>query len=78
MPRVLSRRELAPYEGRYEDEYIAPDGTLGKNVYELRGHQAPEEIARPYKFFYWVDPWGVQWEMEQCRPIDRGFGYPPK
>ncbi len=39
VPRVLSRRELAPYEGRYEDEYIATDGTVGKNVYELRGHR---------------------------------------
>jgi hypothetical protein len=25
----------------------------------------------PYKFFYWIDPWGVQWEMEQGRPVDR-------
>lgn len=23
------------------------------------------------KFFYWIDPWGVQWEMEQGRPVDR-------
>jgi len=21
------------------------------------------------KFFYWIDPWGVQWEMEEGRPI---------
>jgi purine nucleosidase len=21
--------------------------------------------------FYWIDPWGVQWEMEQGRPVDR-------
>lgn len=39
MPRVLSRRELAPYEGLYTDEYIATDGKVGKNVYELRAHQ---------------------------------------
>jgi hypothetical protein len=25
----------------------------------------------PYKFFYWIDPWGVQWEMEQGRPLGR-------
>jgi catechol 2,3-dioxygenase-like lactoylglutathione lyase family enzyme len=32
----------------------------------------PEEITPfPYKFFYWIDPWGVQWEMEQGRPVDR-------
>jgi catechol 2,3-dioxygenase-like lactoylglutathione lyase family enzyme len=32
----------------------------------------PEELTPfPYKFFYWIDPWGVQWEMEQGRPVDR-------
>lgn len=32
----------------------------------------PEQIAPyPYKFFYWIDPWGIQWEMEQGRPVDR-------
>jgi hypothetical protein len=32
----------------------------------------PEQIAPyPYKFFYWIDPWGVQWEMEEGRPLDR-------
>ena len=32
----------------------------------------PEEITPyPYKFFYWIDPWGVQWEMEQGRPVGR-------
>jgi catechol 2,3-dioxygenase-like lactoylglutathione lyase family enzyme len=25
----------------------------------------------PYKFFYLIDPWGVQSEMEQGRPFDR-------
>jgi catechol 2,3-dioxygenase-like lactoylglutathione lyase family enzyme len=30
----------------------------------------PEEITPyPYKFFYWVDPWGVQWEFEEGRPV---------
>ena len=29
----------------------------------------PEELTPfPYKFFYWIDPWGVQWEMgEEAR-----------
>lgn len=32
----------------------------------------PEELKPfPITFFYWIDPWGVQWEMEQGRPIDR-------
>ena len=32
----------------------------------------PEELTPfPYKFFYWIDPWGVQWEMEEGRPIDQ-------
>jgi catechol 2,3-dioxygenase-like lactoylglutathione lyase family enzyme len=32
----------------------------------------PEELTPyPYKFFYWIDPWGVQWEIEQGRPIGR-------
>jgi CubicO group peptidase (beta-lactamase class C family) len=39
VPRVLSRSELAPYEGRYENEYIATDGKTGKDVFELRGHK---------------------------------------
>lgn len=35
------------------------------------GH-VPEQISPyPYKFFYWIDPWGVQWEMEQGRPSGR-------
>jgi CubicO group peptidase (beta-lactamase class C family) len=70
VPRVLSRRELAPYEGRYEDKYIATDGTAGKNVYELRGHQGglrstpvvgempvldPESAAPPDYVFYRKD-----------------------
>jgi catechol 2,3-dioxygenase-like lactoylglutathione lyase family enzyme len=41
--------------------------------FEILGHDhVPEEISPyPYKFFYWIDPWGVQWEMEQGRPVDR-------
>jgi catechol 2,3-dioxygenase-like lactoylglutathione lyase family enzyme len=32
----------------------------------------PEELTPfPYRFFYWVDPWGVQWEMEEGRPVGR-------
>jgi len=31
----------------------------------------PPEYLEPVKikFFYWLDPWGVQWEMEEGRPI---------
>jgi catechol 2,3-dioxygenase-like lactoylglutathione lyase family enzyme len=31
----------------------------------------PPEYLTPVKikFFYWLDPWGVQWEMEEGRPI---------
>ncbi len=30
----------------------------------------PEELSPlKIKFFYWRDPWGVQWEMEEGRPI---------
>ncbi len=30
----------------------------------------PEELTPvTIKFFYWLDPWGVQWEMEEGRPI---------
>jgi len=31
----------------------------------------PEQLTPwPYKFFYWIDPWGLQWEMEEGRPTD--------
>ena len=36
MTQVLSRRELAAYEGRYEAEMIMPDGAMTNTVYELR------------------------------------------
>jgi hypothetical protein len=36
LPQFLSRRQLAPYEGRYEAEMIEPDGALTKTIYELR------------------------------------------
>ncbi|HEY3946821.1 MAG TPA: hypothetical protein VGL78_16465 [Solirubrobacteraceae bacterium] len=45
-----------------------------QRAYEKRGlhieilgqDHVPEELTPfPYKFFYWIDPWGVQWEMEQ-------------
>ncbi len=35
----------------------------------------PEELTPfPIKFFYWIDPWGVQWEMEQGRPMGTAVG----
>jgi catechol 2,3-dioxygenase-like lactoylglutathione lyase family enzyme len=44
----------------------------GLRIDILGGDHIPEELTPfPYKFFYWIDPWGVQWEMEQGRPIDR-------
>ncbi len=43
----------------------------GLQIEILGQDHVPEEIAPyPYTFFYWIDPWGVQWEMEQGRPID--------
>jgi catechol 2,3-dioxygenase-like lactoylglutathione lyase family enzyme len=42
----------------------------GLDIEILGGDHVPEEIAPyPYTFFYWIDPWGVQWEMEQGRPV---------
>jgi catechol 2,3-dioxygenase-like lactoylglutathione lyase family enzyme len=44
----------------------------GLHIEILGQDHAPEELTPfPYKFFYWIDPWGVQWEMEQGRPVDR-------
>lgn len=44
----------------------------GLHIEILGQDHIPEEIAPfPYKFFYWIDPWGVQWEMEQGRPVER-------
>jgi catechol 2,3-dioxygenase-like lactoylglutathione lyase family enzyme len=44
----------------------------GLRIEILGGDHVPEELTPfPYKFFYWIDPWGVQWEMEQGRPLDR-------
>jgi len=44
----------------------------GLRIDVLGQDHIPEEITPyPYKFFYWIDPWGVQWEMEQGRPVDR-------
>ena len=44
----------------------------GLRIEILGEDHVPEELTSfPYKFFYWIDPWGVQWEMEQGRPIER-------
>ena len=37
VPQVLSRRQLAPYEGRYVAEMIEADGVVTQTVYELHG-----------------------------------------
>lgn len=51
-----------------QDTYAA----RGLQIEIFGGDHVPEEISPfPYVFFYWVDPWGVQWEMEQGRPIGR-------
>ena len=47
-------------------------GKRGLRIDVLGQDHIPEEISPyPYKFFYWIDPWGVQWEMERGRPVDR-------
>ena len=47
-------------------------GERGLRIEVLGEDHVPEEITPyPYTFFYWIDPWGVQWEMEQGRPVDR-------
>jgi len=39
-------------------------------INESADYGPPEELSPvTIKFFYWLDPWGVQWEMEQGRPI---------
>ena len=44
----------------------------GLHIDILGEDHVPEEISPyPYTFFYWIDPWGVQWEMEQGRPTGR-------
>jgi len=47
-------------------------GKRGLRIDLLGQDHIPEELTPyPYKFFYWIDPWGVQWEMEQGRPVGR-------
>jgi len=41
-----------------------------KMINESSQYGPPEELTPvKIKFFYWLDPWGVQWEMEEGRPI---------
>lgn len=50
-------------------EYLRdqPDVRL---INESPDYGPPEELTPvKIKFFYWLDPWGVQWEMEEGRPI---------
>jgi hypothetical protein len=45
---------------------------VGLHIEILGQDHVPEELTPfPYRFFYWIDPWGVQWEMEEGRPIER-------
>jgi hypothetical protein len=35
-------------------------------INDSAGYGPPEELTPvTIKFFYWLDPWGVQWEMEE-------------
>ena len=39
-------------------------------INESSGYGPPEELTPvKIKFFYWLDPWGVQWEIEEGRPV---------
>jgi len=41
-----------------------------KMINQSEQYGPPEELSPvTIKFFYWLDPWGVQWEMEEGRPI---------
>lgn len=41
-----------------------------KMINESSDYGPPEALGSGrIKFFYWLDPWGVQWEMEEGRPI---------
>jgi len=41
-----------------------------KMINESPQYGPPEELTPvTITFFYWLDPWGVQWEMEEGRPI---------
>ena len=41
-----------------------------KMINESLQYGPPEALVPiAIKFFYWLDPWGVQWEMEEGRPI---------
>ena len=54
---------------RLQQQAYASRGLL---IQILGEDHVPEEITPyPYTFFYWIDPWGVQWEMEQGRPVGR-------
>jgi len=44
-------------------------------INESPDYGPPEELTPvTIKFFYWLDPWGVQWEMEEGRPIGNARG----
>jgi catechol 2,3-dioxygenase-like lactoylglutathione lyase family enzyme len=46
-----------------------------KMINEALEYGPPEELTPvKIKFFYWLDPWGVQWEMEEGRPIGNTRG----
>ena len=42
-----------------------------KGVQMLSEKQPQKLSPDPQTFFYWIDPYGIQWEMEQGRPMAR-------
>ncbi len=61
---------VATYEFIRQQQQVY--GRQGLHIEILGQDHVPEEISPfPYWFFYRIDPWGVQWEMEQGRPVDR-------
>ena len=67
--RQWPRRRAAHAFIRFQQQAY---GKRGLHIEIVGQDHIPEEITPfPYKFFYWIDPWAVQWEMEQGRPVDR-------
>lgn len=45
-----------------------PEAGLYLELFTYRQPVGDQTIHR-----YWIDPWGVQWEMEQGRPVGRAM-----
>ena len=45
-----------------------------KMINSSKKYGPPEKLDNfDISFFYWLDPYGVQWEMEQGRPVNYGI-----